>query len=211
MNWERIPLGNVQTNCYILEKKGKCLIIDPGAEFEQIELRLENRKWEPEAILLTHAHFDHIGAVEDIRSKYRIPVYIHEREADWLSDPVKNASLIFFPGMPVTAAAPDVKIRKEGVLRVGSFSLNVMETPGHTPGSISYYVEEQGILFCGDTLFYRGIGRTDLPGGDFSELSRSIQGKIFRLPEETRVLPGHGPSTTVGYEKRENPFLSALA
>ncbi|MED1205139.1 MBL fold metallo-hydrolase [Heyndrickxia acidicola] len=209
MHWRQIPLGILQTNCYLLyNEKKDCVIFDPGAEGKKLLSFLKKERFNPLAILLTHAHFDHIGAVDEIRDEYQIPVYVHKKEAGWLGNSAVNGSAHFVPNHPVTAKPADKFISEEGVFEVGPFSLEVFETPGHSPGSVSYYSKELEVVFAGDTLFKEGIGRTDLVDGNAEQLLRSIHDKLLSLPEETYVLPGHGPVTTVQDEMDGNPFLN---
>ncbi|XXM73755.1 MBL fold metallo-hydrolase [Lysinibacillus sphaericus] len=208
MKWKQIPLGPLQTNCYVLwNDENKCLIVDPGAEGEKLVSWLNENNLKPLAILLTHAHFDHIGAVDTIRDTYDIPVYIDEKESDWLTDPGLNGSGLFGMGQ-IQAGPPERIITSESTLNIDDFTLRVFKTPGHSPGSLSYYVQSEGIVFAGDTLFMGSIGRSDLPGGSHQELLSSIHDHLLTLPEETEVLPGHGPATSVGNEMDGNPFLN---
>ncbi|MDQ0213862.1 glyoxylase-like metal-dependent hydrolase (beta-lactamase superfamily II) [Oikeobacillus pervagus] len=208
MEWRRIPLGPLQTNCYVLFNQQKeCILIDPGEEGDRLIAWLTGEELKPLAILLTHAHFDHIGAVDDIREQYHIPVYVHEKEAKWLLDPALNGSQFFMGDHIIRIKPADKIIAMEKEIKIGSFAFQLFETPGHSPGSISYYVSSAKMVFAGDTLFSGSIGRTDLPGGNHSQLMRSIHDHLLTLPEETVVLPGHGPDTTIGIEMDQNPFL----
>ncbi|PGT77663.1 MBL fold metallo-hydrolase [Bacillus sp. AFS040349] len=210
MKWRQLPLGPLQTNCYLFfNEKKECLIIDPGGDGKKLISLLEQQHIKPLAILLTHAHFDHIGAVDDVRKQWSIPVYVHKQEKDWLSDSSLNGSQFFMAGA-VSVAEPDKLIKGEGKLEIGEFSLQVYETPGHSPGSVSFYVEEAGIVFSGDALFAGSIGRTDLPGGNHEQLIKSIHNKLLNLPEETIVLSGHGPVTSIEQEMESNPFLNGF-
>ncbi|MRX72621.1 MBL fold metallo-hydrolase [Bacillus lacus] len=210
MKWKRIPLGPLGTNAYLfLQENGDCLIIDPGGEADKLGRELKKMQARPLAILLTHAHFDHIGAVEDVRKQWKIPVYIHKKERDWLTDPALNGSQLFMGGA-ITAGPADHLLSGEGNLEIGSFSLKVFETPGHSPGSLSYYSEGAGIVFSGDALFQGSIGRTDLPGGNHDTLISSIHKKLLTLPEDTLVLSGHGAETTIEIEMDSNPFLNGF-
>jgi len=211
MKWEQIPLGMMQTNCYILYDEHTCLLFDPGDDGERLIQYLESKNLEPNAILLTHAHFDHIGAVDLLRDHYRIPVYVHVNEKDWLMNPKLNGSLLFFPNRPVQAKEAEHLLREEGEFTIGSLSMELFETPGHSPGSVSYYFREAGLIVSGDVLFAGSIGRTDLPGGDYQLLMNMIKEKLLSLPEETIVLPGHGPVTVLSREKTSNPFLLNLS
>lgn len=211
MKWYPLPLGPIQTNCYFLSREdGKCLIVDPGEEPEKIIQYIGKASLKPIAILLTHAHFDHIGAVDPIREKYAIPVYIHKNEKDWLTDPVLNGSHKYFPDQGITAKPAEQLISAEQDMLIDEFSFKVFETPGHSPGSVSYYFESAGIVVSGDALFQMSIGRTDLPGGNHAVLIKSIHDKLLPLPEETVVLPGHGPATTIRQEMDANPFLNGF-
>lgn len=210
MKWRQLPLGPLQTNCYLYSNEHKeCLVIDPGGDGKKLINILQQQQLKPIAILLTHAHFDHIGAVDDVRNQWNIPVYVHKNEKDWLNDPTKNGSQLFMAGA-VSVSEPDELIKDEGSLKIGSFTLDVYETPGHSPGSVSYYDKETDIVFSGDALFAGSIGRTDLPGGNHEQLIQSIHHKLLTLPEETLVLSGHGPETTIEQEMETNPFLNGF-
>lgn len=207
MKWKQIPLGPLQTNCYILFNDQKdCLVIDPGSEGDRLVSYLQQGSFNPLAVLLTHAHFDHIGAVNPIRSKWRIPVYLHQEEQEWLGNPALNGSARH-PMEPISIDGPDMLFEKESELEIGPFKLSVLHTPGHSPGGVSLYLREEDTVFSGDALFNEGIGRTDLVGGHHDTLIESIHGKLFHLPERTTVLPGHGFATSIEHEKENNPFV----
>lgn len=207
MKWQRIPLGPLSTNAYILSNEQKeCVIFDPGGDGQKLISTLNRQGLKPVAILLTHAHFDHIGAVDEVRNQYGIKVYIHESEKNWLGDSSLNGSR-FFMGNEVRIKDADVLLKEEGKLTVGSFTFELFHTPGHSPGSISFYQKEAEVVFSGDALFAGSIGRTDLPGGNSQQLLTSIHKKLLTLPEETMVLSGHGPETTIQAEMDDNPFL----
>lgn len=211
MEWHQIPLGPLQTNCYIIAKEDKtCLIFDPGEEGEKLSSFIHEKQLNPLAIILTHAHFDHIGAVEEMRAAFNIPVYIHEKEGDWLIDPALNGSQLFEIGKLVKGKRADYLLTNEKELNIGDFSFQIAETPGHSPGSLSFYFNEAGFVISGDALFSGSIGRTDLPGGNHAQLLTSIHEQLLTLPEETIVLPGHGPATTIGQEMDSNPFLNGF-
>ncbi|WP_078552887.1 MBL fold metallo-hydrolase [Bacillus alkalicellulosilyticus] len=211
MNYKQIPLGPLQTNCYVLiDDAKKMVIFDPGGNGEQLNEWIAEQGFEPIAILLTHAHFDHIGAVDVVRQRWNIPVYLHKNEEDWLANPEKNGSAFFMGDAAITASKADHLLEKDGTLNVGSFSFTVLHTPGHSPGSVSYYFEKENVVFSGDALFSGSIGRTDLREGNHEQLLQSIHTKLLELPEETVVASGHGPLTTIGQEMDSNPFLSGF-
>ncbi|KIL75295.1 MBL fold metallo-hydrolase [Bacillus badius] len=210
MNWTQLPLGPLQTNCYILSgEDGECIVFDPGAEGEKLVQWLNENRLQPLAVLLTHAHFDHIGAVEQVRQAFNVPVYLHKEEAEWLTDPSLNGSARFQFG-EISSQPADHLLDEEESLTIGRFSFRLFHTPGHSPGSISYFFEEGNAVFAGDTLFMGSIGRTDLPGGNHEQLLQSIHNHLLTLPEEAIVLPGHGPATMIGDEMERNPFLNGF-
>ncbi len=213
LNTRGYSLGPIQTNCYIVSNKDKeCLIFDPGEEGMKLikEIRAKNLK--PLAILLTHAHFDHIGAVDALREVFELPVYIHEKEVSWLADPMKNGSGKYaeLPNYIVKAPEEAHIIRKEQQLKIGSFIFDAVFTPGHSPGSISYVFKEDGFAIVGDTLFERSVGRTDLIGGSTKILLDSINQKLLTLPDDMIIYPGHGSYTTPEAERQHNPFLNGF-
>ncbi|MCK5833833.1 MBL fold metallo-hydrolase [bacterium] len=196
MNIKKLIVGQIETNCYLVYDDNKnCIVIDPGGEAEKINSELINLELKPSLIVLTHAHCDHIMAAPFLRTHYSAKIYVHESDAQALSDPQLNLSALFDEQMTFKA---DVLIKDKDAVSAGELDFEVLHTPGHSPGGISLY--SKGVLFAGDAIFKRGIGRTDLPGGDYDELMRSIQ-KLFKLPVNTVVYPGHGPQTTIGEEK----------
>lgn len=202
-----MSLGDLGTNCYILYDSKNALIIDPGGEAEKIIDWLTKTNIEPQAILLTHAHFDHIGGVDMLRSHYNIDVYLHSEEADWLGDPNLNRSTGFM--RKEVRTSPPEHLLEEGPMRLSSFEFDVIHTPGHSPGSVSFVFRDQGFVISGDVLFQRGIGRTDLPGGDLKQLVHSIRNRLYLLDDTFIAYPGHGPATKIGVEKQLNPFVPA--
>jgi hydroxyacylglutathione hydrolase len=211
MKWSQLPLGIMETNCYIIEnEEGTCILFDPGDEGKRLIRWLTKKNLVPCAIFLTHAHFDHIGAVDEIRTHYKIPVYIHENEEEWLSDPSLNGSRYFTSKNLVHVDSADVLLTKEEEKTVDNFTFSIIETPGHSPGSVSYYFEKEGFVISGDVLFRGSIGRTDLKKGNQTQLLNSIHEKLLTMPEETIVLPGHGPITTIVEEMNSNIFLNGF-
>jgi hydroxyacylglutathione hydrolase len=210
MKWKKLTVGPVQENTYIVyNNKKDAIIIDPGSEGKKIIQNIESLQLKPLAILLTHAHFDHIGAVDEVRENYGLPLYIHKKEQDWLKDTKKNGSAYFGKSIKAKPAS-HIITDKDSILTIGTFSFDVFTTPGHSPGSISFYSKEANAVFSGDALFAGSIGRTDLYGGDQEVLLKSIHEKLLQLPEETVVLSGHGPETTIGMEMDSNPFLGGF-
>lgn len=203
---EVFSLGPLETNAYLLttEDGQRGVIIDPGMNPQALIKRIANVNIE--AILLTHAHFDHIGGVDAIRKDKGCPVYLHALEADWLTDPKKNGSLRWPElGGAIQSDPAEYDLDEGQVLNVLDIQLKVMHTPGHSPGSVSFLWENH--LFSGDVLFRLSVGRTDLPGGNQRDLIDSIHGKLFELSDEVVVYPGHGSKTTIGYEKHNNPYV----
>ena len=212
LNVRVYTLGPVQTNCYIVSNAQKeCLIFDPGEEATRLIKVIRTNGLKPLAILLTHAHFDHIGAVDAIREAFAIPLWIHEKEVDWLADPLKNGSGKYaeLPNYVVRPPLEEHIIREEQTLEIGPFTFEAVFTPGHSPGSISYIFND-GFAIVGDTLFKQSIGRTDLLGGSMKVLLHAIHEKLLSLPEETIIYPGHGDYTTPGEEMDHNPFLNGF-
>jgi len=208
----RLEVGALAANCYLVldEVTGHAAIIDPGGDPDRIIRRCERAEGNPLYIINTHGHCDHMAANALLKERYpQAKLCIGKRDAALLTAPLLNLSGAF--GQPIRSPEADLLLSEGDRLRVGSLALEVLETPGHTAGSISLLLlEGQGpVLFCGDLIFSGGVGRTDLDGGDFAELKDSIERKVFALPEQTRIMPGHGPETTVGREKRSNPFVGA--
>lgn len=202
--WSR-PLGPFATNCYIVaDPDGPAAwVIDPGTPDPWVSETLSQVGLTVEAIVLTHGHVDHIGGVEQVKGETGAPVWIHPADQPMLGDPRKNGGAFF--GMLVRAPEPDRLLAEGDRLRLGSLEFQVLHTPGHTPGGISFYTP--GHVIAGDTLFAGSIGRSDLPGGNFEQLITSIRTKLLVLPPETMVYPGHGPTTSIGDEREYNPFV----
>ncbi|MFH1641105.1 MAG: MBL fold metallo-hydrolase [Candidatus Omnitrophota bacterium] len=202
---ETLSLGPMQVNCYILasRKESEAVLIDPGAQPEKIRSVLMRHKLKPALIVNTHGHIDHIGS-DDV---FGVPVYIHRQDATMLKDSRLNLSAFLDSSFCVQSKINLLEEKEKIVL--GGIILEVIHTPGHTPGGICLLMHKPSnkILFTGDSLFYRSIGRTDFAQGDTDLLIKSIKEKILKLPDDIVIYPGHGPSSTIGEEKRNNPFL----
>lgn len=193
-----IQVGTFDVNCTILSSGGKAWIVDPGREGARIAQLLEQRGLEPAGILLTHGHFDHIGAIGELQEKWpALPVYVHPADVPVLTHPL-NCFPPDYPAIEAPKNIADARSLPE--------PMRTIETPGHTPGGVCYYLPEEKLLLSGDTLFAGSVGRTDLPGGDMPTLMDSLK-KLTVLPDDTLVIPGHGSHTTIGREKTSNPFL----
>ncbi len=205
MEFVRLTVGPVETNGFVVRENDSTVIIDPGEEAEQFIAQFEQWKLEPAAILITHGHGDHIGAVGDLRKKYPdAPVICHEKDAAMLTDPRLNLGINY--GFVIDVGEPDRLVEDGETLTFGDLSLKTIHLPGHTRGHVVFY-HEDGHLFAGDTLFAGGIGRFDFPGSDGRQLISGLKEKMLALPGETQVHPGHGPSTTLHVEVQTNPYL----
>ena len=206
MKTEILVVSPFEENCYLVwsDEDNIGVIIDPGDEDEMIVENIEKNRIDPNAILLTHGHGDHIGAVGPLKKRYDIPIYIGKDDAPMLLSPSANISAAF--GYEIICPPADFLMNDEDVFKIGSIEFEVITTPGHTSGGVCYYAEN--CLFCGDTLFNGSIGRTDLPGGDYKTLLESIDKKLLCLPDDIKCYPGHGPVTTIGTEKKFNPFIA---
>ena len=204
---EMLTVGPFQENCYVIgdEQTGEGALIDPGDEAARIALAVEQTGLEIGQIIVTHAHIDHVGAVAALVDEYACPVLMHAEAEPMLEQLPTQAMMMGLRFGKVPGV--DRHIEDEEVLEVGGLRLGSLYTPGHAPGHLSFYLEGERLVFAGDALFAGSIGRTDLFGGDTELLLRSISERLMTLPDETRVLPGHGPKTTIGAERANNPFL----
>ncbi len=202
---ETFVLGDVSTNCYLIynQKSREAVVVDPADNGAFVLNKCRELQVKPVAVILTHGHFDHILAVEDICRAFSCQVYAGREEDRLLQDSSMNLSTIM--GTERTIVCADVLVKEKDELSLAGFKWNVLETPGHTAGSVCYYIPSEQILLSGDTLFAGSLGRTDLPTGDQKEIVSSIREKLLPLPEETKVFPGHGEGTTIGRERRYNP------
>lgn len=207
MIFETIVVGPLGVNCILLgsEKGGEGVVVDPGDETERIVAKIREHQLEIVAIINTHGHFDHVGGNHPLKQVINAPLYIHPGDAPLLKRVASTAAIYGLPG--VDSPAADRELADGDSICFGRHCIKVIHTPGHTPGCCSLYLDDQSLLLSGDTLFAEGVGRTDLPGGSHQQLVGSIREKLFILPDDVRVVPGHGPSTTIGHEKRHNIYL----
>jgi len=206
MNFQTVIVGALETNCYLVwcPETKECAVVDPGAEPDRIFLEVSRLGLRPVMILNTHGHLDHIGANQDMKEHYGAPLFIHSADSGLL-DAVQQNELRFLLGAKDSPPADGFLDDGQNIL-VGRSSLGVLHTPGHSPGSVCFLSGH--FLLSGDTLFFEGVGRTDLPGGSSRQLEESIRTKILTLADNLVVLPGHGPHTTIGQERSDNPFLA---
>lgn len=207
---ETVVSALFEENCYLLARDAgpECLVIDPGLEPDQILARLEALAWDPAAVLLTHGHTDHIGGNAAIKQRWpNCPIIIGAEDAPKLTDPRQNLSADF--GLPLVSPPADRTVADGERIALAGFAIEVRAIAGHSRGQVVYVLEEHQppLVFCGDVIFAGSIGRTDFPDGDFEALAAGIRTKLFTLPDETVLLPGHGPPTTVGRERRSNRFV----
>ena len=203
---ETMVLGMVSTNCYLVmnrETRG-LLVIDPADRASSIVQKIRGLGAVPSAVLLTHGHFDHIGAARELADSFQIPVCALVQERELMADDYRNLSLPM-GGKGVTVTA-DRWLKDGETISYAGFEIHVIHTPGHTSGGACYYIPQESVLFSGDTLFCNSVGRSDFPTGSMSQLHDSLNQKLLVLPEETAVYPGHGETTSIGYEKQYNPY-----
>lgn len=200
----------IQENTYVLyNSNGDCAIIDPGCYYEnerkQLRAFIEDNQLIPKYLINTHCHLDHVFGNKFVSETWSLPLHLHETEKLVLGFAPKSSEMY---GLPFDNYSGEMRYLNEGdTIKLGEDELKVLLTPGHSPASLSFYCEEDGFLISGDVLFSGSIGRTDLPGGDFATLEKSIREKLYTLPDETKVYPGHGRGTSIGFEKRNNPFV----
>ncbi len=208
LDFRTLILGPVSTNCYIIadSDSGEAAVIDPAWDGRAILLEAQKLGWKISQLWYTHAHFDHFGGAADLAKALNTPpiVALHSLDHElW-----ENQGGAPYFGMQIDSGPkPTIDLIHGQVLRLGKTEFEVRHTPGHTPGHVVYYCAKDSLLFCGDLIFHGSVGRTDLPGGDWEALSSSIMEQVFTLPDETQLLSGHGEKSTVGEEKRENPFV----
>ena len=203
-----LTVGELAVNCWFLvnEDRKEALVFDPGDEAERIRSYAEQKGWKIAGILLTHGHADHMGGAEELKRLTEAEIYALAEEEPLLKNGKTNLS-VYIIRRVITMEA-DEYVRDGQELTLSGIRLKVLRTPGHTPGGCCFYCEEAGCVFAGDTLFQGSVGRSDFPGGSMSELVRSVKEKLFLLPDDTKVYPGHGEETTIAFEKQYNPFVS---
>lgn len=215
MSWKLdiVVVGPIQCNCYILsdDTTRKAFLIDPGAESSELLAYLQKKKLELQAVLITHAHIDHVGGIEQLQSFSQAPVYYHDGDRYLYENLSTQAQLFGTTPEKLMATQPRVgeaTLRDGQEFPFGNGKVQVIHTPGHTPGSVCFHaIGEEGLVFTGDTLFAGSIGRTDLWGGDYDQIIDSIKSRLMALDDSAMVLPGHGPDSTIGDERESNPFL----
>lgn len=206
MKVERFVTGIISTNCYLAinEETRQAVVIDPAASPSYLMKHIRSEGLKIEAILLTHGHFDHMMGIDGFLAEYDVPVYVHEDDEDVMNQPELNLSSTYTSGYTFSGAH---YMKDNQVLTYAGYDFQVIHTPGHTRGGCCYYVESEGVLFSGDTLFQNSVGRTDFQNSSTSDLIRSIREKLMLLPDDTHVYPGHMGETTIGYEKTHNPYV----
>jgi glyoxylase-like metal-dependent hydrolase (beta-lactamase superfamily II) len=203
-----IPVGITSTNCYVVacEETHETVVIDPGGHPERILSVVDENDLKVKLIVNTHCHFDHMAANADIVAATGAPLALHPAELPILES---RGGAAWFGVSVKESPPPDQELSHQDEITIGTLQFQVLHTPGHSPGSVTLYIKHESAAFDGDVLFAMGIGRTDLPGGDWDTLLSSIRDVLFSLPDETTLYPGHGPETTVGQERRSNPWVRA--
>ncbi len=202
-----LTVGLLEVNCYILgdEKTKEAVVIDPGGDEDDILEALKNAELNLKYIIDTHGHFDHVDANQPLKKATGAQIAIHEADAQMLNHPSEEAML--FTGNRLRSSQADLLLKEGDLISFGPYQLKVLHTPGHTPGGISLVLEGEPSVYVGDLLFAGSIGRTDFPGGSFDDLIQAVRTKIFTLGDRYTVYPGHGPATSVGHERKYNPFF----
>ena len=200
----KLIVGPLATNCYIVanETTNYCAVIDPGDDYEKIMYEIDSKGYIISQIIITHSHIDHIGAVDALKSASSAKVIVSENDGAVFNS--SNFTLASMLGNLAPVTKPDILVKDGDTLSICGYEAQIISTPGHTPGSICIYFKNEGVLFSGDTLFYESIGRTDFPGGSYQSISNSIKNKLFNLPDNTKVYPGHNSETTILHEKESN-------
>ena len=206
---ETFPVGLLQCNCTLLgdETTGEAMVVDPGDNIPQILARLAKHGLTLKQIVVTHAHIDHVGGALQLKQQTGAPILLNQQDLPLLE--MMDVQAGWLGVQTPEVAPPDASAEDYLVVGLENYPAQVLHTPGHTPGSICLHFAPQKLLIAGDTLFAGSIGRTDLPGGDFKTIIRSIRDRLLPLPEDTRVIPGHGSVTTIGQERESNPFLQS--
>ncbi len=207
---ETFPVGLLQCNCSIVGDEGtlEATVVDPGDNIPDILFRLARHSLTLKQIVITHAHIDHIAGAQELKRITGAPIFFHQADLPQLAIMDEQAAWLGVATPEVKP--PDSDLTHGMLLHVGTLNVEVLHTPGHTPGSVCLYFADQSLLLAGDTLFAGAVGRTDFPGGNSRTLIRSIHNQILVLPDTTRVIPGHGPATSIGLERERNPFLQAV-
>jgi glyoxylase-like metal-dependent hydrolase (beta-lactamase superfamily II) len=208
MNYEVLPVGAYEANCSVLWlDPAQAWVVDPGADADAVLAFMDARGLKAGIVVLTHGHFDHVSAVNEVLARFPVPVYLHKADAAFAFSPLNT-----MPPYPTTSKPATLHTDKADgdTLSCGGLSAKIICTPGHTPGGWCLYFEDEKLLIAGDTLFAGSVGRTDFPGGSWKALEASLQ-RLVALPDDTRVICGHGPTTTLGVEKRSNPYLHGSA
>ena len=204
---KKLELGPLETNSYVVWTTDDCWVVDVGMLPANLENFLEAESLSPSRVLLTHGHGDHIGGVEFLIKNFpAAKLYCPAGDVEMLSSPDKNLSGALL--LSIVSPPADEILNPGDTLKMGEFTWNVLDTSGHTKGGVSFYCPEESVVITGDALFFGSIGRSDIPGGDGERLLENIRNNLMTLPDDTRVLPGHGPETTIGAEKRSNPFIN---
>lgn len=209
MKFRVIPVTAFQQNCTLCwcEETMQAAVIDPGGDVAKIEAAIKEEGVVLEKILLTHAHIDHAGGTAEVKARYQVPIEgPHKGDLYWIEGLAKQSAMFGFP--KVGDFMPDRWLEDGDVVSVGNQTLSVLHCPGHTPGHVVFFDKSSGMAQVGDVIFQGSIGRTDFPGGNHQQLIDSIRGKLFALGDEVEFIPGHGPASTLGHEKRTNPFVS---